>query len=125
MATQIAAPSSFGFPREIKYRYDVFLSFRDEDTRHSFTVLLNDALRRQGIRPSLMTRSLAKVNGLQAQRCPTFDLGEFGKIRSCEKGTKIGPASLAEKPKNRSHVRSETSHELGKIRTGKNWAQPV
>ncbi|KAI9086147.1 hypothetical protein K1719_031868 [Acacia pycnantha] len=60
MATQIAAPSSFAFPREINYRYDVFLSFRGEDTRHSFTVLLYDALRRKGIKAFIDDKKLGK-----------------------------------------------------------------
>ncbi|KAK4259581.1 hypothetical protein QN277_005897 [Acacia crassicarpa] len=60
MATQIAAQSSFGLSREIKYRYDVFLSFRGEDTRHSFTVLLYDALRCKGIKAFIDDKKLGK-----------------------------------------------------------------
>ncbi|KAI9086171.1 hypothetical protein K1719_031892 [Acacia pycnantha] len=60
MATPIAAPSLFGFPPEIKYRYDVFLSFRGEDTRHSFTALLYDALRRKGIKAFIDDKKLGK-----------------------------------------------------------------
>ncbi|XP_028769752.1 TMV resistance protein N-like [Neltuma alba] len=60
MATQIAAPSSFGFPHETKYRYDVFLSFRGKDTRHSFTVFLYEALRRKGINAFIDDKKLGK-----------------------------------------------------------------
>ena len=40
------ASSTFSIPR---WTYDVFLSFRGEDTRNNFTAHLYDALRRKGI----------------------------------------------------------------------------
>ncbi|XP_028769761.1 TMV resistance protein N-like [Neltuma alba] len=57
MAIQPAASSSHTFT---KYRYDVFLSFRGEDTRHSFTVILYDALLRKGINAFIDDRKLGK-----------------------------------------------------------------
>ncbi|XP_022030395.1 disease resistance protein RUN1-like [Helianthus annuus] len=39
-----------GFSRPNRTRFDVFLSFRGEDTRHSFTDHLYEALKRAGIR---------------------------------------------------------------------------
>ncbi|XP_054777357.1 disease resistance protein RUN1-like [Prosopis cineraria] len=53
-------PSSSSFPSKTKYRYDVFLSFRGEDTRQSFTVLLYDALRRRGINTFIDDKKLGK-----------------------------------------------------------------
>ncbi|XP_054776223.1 TMV resistance protein N-like isoform X2 [Prosopis cineraria] len=52
--------SSDGFTSETKYRFDVFLSFRGEDTRHSFTVILYDALRRKGINVFIDDKKLGK-----------------------------------------------------------------
>ncbi|XP_054777352.1 disease resistance protein RUN1-like isoform X2 [Prosopis cineraria] len=60
MAIQVAAPTSFGFTSDSKYRYDVFLSFRGEDTRHSFTVILYDSLRRKGINAFIDDKKLGK-----------------------------------------------------------------
>ena len=60
MAVQVATPSSSGFSSRIKYRYDVFLSFRGEDTRHSFTVFLYDALQRKGINTFIDDKKLRK-----------------------------------------------------------------
>ncbi|XP_054779035.1 TMV resistance protein N-like [Prosopis cineraria] len=60
MAIQVPSPSSYGFAREPKFRYDVFLSFRGEDTRHSFTVILYDALRRKGINAFIDDKKLGK-----------------------------------------------------------------
>ncbi|KAK4259597.1 hypothetical protein QN277_005913 [Acacia crassicarpa] len=60
MAIQVAATSSFGFSSKSKYRYDVFLSFRGEDTRKSFTVHLYDALRRKGINAFIDDKKLGK-----------------------------------------------------------------
>ncbi|XP_028793776.1 TMV resistance protein N-like, partial [Neltuma alba] len=59
MALQLAAPSS-GLTSETKYRCDVFLSFRGEDTRHSFTVILYNALRRKGINAFIDDKKLGK-----------------------------------------------------------------
>ncbi|XP_054777353.1 TMV resistance protein N-like isoform X1 [Prosopis cineraria] len=56
----MAAPSSVGFAGKPKYRYDVFLSFRGEDTRHSFTVHLYDALRRKGVNAFIDDKKLGK-----------------------------------------------------------------
>ncbi|XP_054778202.1 disease resistance protein RPV1-like [Prosopis cineraria] len=60
MAVQVAAPSSLSFTSETEYRYDVFLSFRGKDTRHSFTVILYDALRRKGINAFIDDKKLGK-----------------------------------------------------------------
>ncbi|XP_028769773.1 TMV resistance protein N-like [Neltuma alba] len=60
MAIRVSAPSSHGVAREPKYRYDVFLSFRGEDTRHSFTVILYNALRRKGINAFIDDKKLGK-----------------------------------------------------------------
>ncbi|XP_054791327.1 disease resistance protein RUN1-like isoform X3 [Prosopis cineraria] len=62
MAIQVAAPSSsLGFTSsKTKYRYDVFLSFRGEDTRLTFTVRLHDALCRKGINAFIDDKKLAK-----------------------------------------------------------------
>ncbi|KAI9086136.1 hypothetical protein K1719_031857 [Acacia pycnantha] len=61
MAIQVAATtSSFGFSSKSKYRYDVFLSFRGEDTRKSFTVHLYDALRKKGINAFIDDKKLGK-----------------------------------------------------------------
>ncbi|XP_028769759.1 toll/interleukin-1 receptor-like protein [Neltuma alba] len=61
MALQAVTPvSSFAFTSKIKYRYDVFLSFRGEDTRHSFTVPLYNALRRKRINAFIDDRKLGK-----------------------------------------------------------------
>ncbi|XP_028785247.1 TMV resistance protein N isoform X2 [Neltuma alba] len=57
MAIQGAASSSLSFT---KYRYDVFLSFRGEDTRKSFTVILYEALRKKGINAFIDDRKLGK-----------------------------------------------------------------
>ncbi|XP_028769801.1 TMV resistance protein N-like [Neltuma alba] len=59
-AIRMAAPSSAVFAGKSKYRYDVFLSFRGEDTRHSFTVHLYDALRRKGINAFIDDKKLGK-----------------------------------------------------------------
>ncbi|XP_028793775.1 TMV resistance protein N-like [Neltuma alba] len=60
MAILVEAPSSFSSPTKTKYEYDVFLSFRGEDTRHTFTGLLYDALRRKGINAFIDDRKLGK-----------------------------------------------------------------
>ena len=61
MISEVAAPSSVGFINSsIKYRYDAFLSFRGEDTRHTFTVFLYDALRRKGINAFIDDKKLGK-----------------------------------------------------------------
>ncbi|KAK4259605.1 hypothetical protein QN277_005919 [Acacia crassicarpa] len=60
MAVQVAAPSSVGFTGKIKYRYDVFLSFRGEDTRKCFTENLYDNLRKKGINAFIDDRKLGK-----------------------------------------------------------------
>ncbi|XP_028793760.1 TMV resistance protein N-like [Neltuma alba] len=60
MAIQVASPSSHSFTSEAKYRYDVFLSFRGEDTRHIFTVPLYDALHRKGINAFIDDKKLGK-----------------------------------------------------------------
>ncbi|KAI9071817.1 hypothetical protein K1719_046221 [Acacia pycnantha] len=60
MAVQVAASSSHGFTSKTKYRYDVFLSFRGEDTRHIFTVPLYNALRRKGINAFIDDKKLGK-----------------------------------------------------------------
>ncbi|KAI9086162.1 hypothetical protein K1719_031883 [Acacia pycnantha] len=60
MAVQIATPSSVGFTGKTKYRYDVFLSFRGEDTRKCFTVNLYDNLRKKGINAFIDDRKLGK-----------------------------------------------------------------
>ncbi|XP_054777800.1 disease resistance protein RPV1-like [Prosopis cineraria] len=63
MAIQVATPSSFSFTSETsryRYEYDVFLSFRGEDTRHSFTEILYDALRRKGINAFIDDKKLGK-----------------------------------------------------------------
>ncbi|XP_028769770.1 TMV resistance protein N-like [Neltuma alba] len=57
MAIQVSSHSFTGQP---KYRFDVFLSFRGEDTRHSFTVPLYDALRRKGINAFIDDKKLGK-----------------------------------------------------------------
>ncbi|XP_028793762.1 toll/interleukin-1 receptor-like protein [Neltuma alba] len=59
-AIRMAAPSSAVFAGKSKYRYDVFLSVRGEDTRHSFTVHLYDALRRKGINAFIDDKKLGK-----------------------------------------------------------------
>ncbi|KAI9086184.1 hypothetical protein K1719_031905 [Acacia pycnantha] len=60
MAIQVPETSSFGFSSKSKYRYDVFLSFRGEDTRKSFTVHLYDALRKKGINSFIDDKKLGK-----------------------------------------------------------------
>ncbi|KAI9086125.1 hypothetical protein K1719_031846 [Acacia pycnantha] len=60
MAVQVAAPSSVGFTGKTKYRYEVFLSFRGEDTRKCFTVNLYDNLRKKGINAFIDDRKLGK-----------------------------------------------------------------
>ncbi|KAI9086130.1 hypothetical protein K1719_031851 [Acacia pycnantha] len=60
MAFRVEAPPSFGFPTKTKYRYDVFLSFRGVDTRHTFTDPLYDALRRKGINAFIDDKKLGK-----------------------------------------------------------------
>ncbi|XP_028769807.1 TMV resistance protein N-like [Neltuma alba] len=60
MAIRVEAPSSFSSPTKTKYEYDVFLSFRGVDTRHTFTGLLYDALRRKGINAFIDDRKLGK-----------------------------------------------------------------
>ncbi|KAI9074028.1 hypothetical protein K1719_044028 [Acacia pycnantha] len=61
MAIQVAATSSFGFrSKPNKYRYYVFLSFRGEETRKSFTVNLYDALRKKGIKTFIDDNKLGK-----------------------------------------------------------------
>ncbi|KAI9076734.1 hypothetical protein K1719_041317 [Acacia pycnantha] len=60
MAVQVAASSSHDFTSKTKYRYDVFLSFRGEDTRHIFTVPLYNALRRKGINAFIDDKKLGK-----------------------------------------------------------------
>ncbi|XP_028769756.1 TMV resistance protein N-like [Neltuma alba] len=57
MAIQVSSHSSIGKP---KYRFDVFLSFRGEDTRHSFAVPLYNALRRKGINAFIDDKMLGK-----------------------------------------------------------------
>ncbi|KAI9086146.1 hypothetical protein K1719_031867 [Acacia pycnantha] len=60
MAVQVASSSSAGFTSKTKYRYDVFLSFRGEDTRKCFTVNLYDALRKKGINAFIDDKKLGK-----------------------------------------------------------------
>ncbi|XP_028793755.1 TMV resistance protein N-like [Neltuma alba] len=60
MAIQVASSSSHSFTSEAKYRYDVFLSFRGEDTRHIFTAPLYDALHRKGINAFIDDKKLGK-----------------------------------------------------------------
>ncbi|KAI9086122.1 hypothetical protein K1719_031843 [Acacia pycnantha] len=60
MAVQVASSSSAGFTRKTKYRYDVFLSFRGEDTRTCFTVNLYDGLRKKGINAFIDDKKLGK-----------------------------------------------------------------
>ncbi|KAK4259596.1 hypothetical protein QN277_005912 [Acacia crassicarpa] len=60
MAIQVASPTSLGFARKTKYTYDIFLSFRGEDTRHSFTMPLYDALQRRGIYAFIDEKDLGK-----------------------------------------------------------------
>ncbi|XP_028793772.1 TMV resistance protein N-like [Neltuma alba] len=57
MAIQVSSHSFTGKP---KYRFDVFLSFRGEDTRHLFTVPLYNALRRKGINAFIDDKKLGK-----------------------------------------------------------------
>ncbi|XP_028785241.1 TMV resistance protein N-like [Neltuma alba] len=57
MAIQVSSHSFVGKP---KYRFDVFLSFRGEDTRHSFAVPLYNALRRKGINVFIDDKKLGK-----------------------------------------------------------------
>ncbi|XP_028769802.1 TMV resistance protein N-like [Neltuma alba] len=57
MAIQV---SSHSFTGKRKYRFDVFLSFRGEDTRHTFTVPLYNALRRKGINAFIDDKRLGK-----------------------------------------------------------------
>ncbi|XP_028769771.1 TMV resistance protein N-like [Neltuma alba] len=59
-ANRIAAPSSAGVAGKSKYRYDVCLSFRGEDTSHSYTVHLHDALCRKGINAFIDDEKLGK-----------------------------------------------------------------
>ncbi|XP_028799267.1 TMV resistance protein N-like [Neltuma alba] len=68
MAIQVVASSSSSsssssppsFTNGTKYRYDVFLSFRGEDTRQTFTVPLYDALRCNGINAFIDDKKLGK-----------------------------------------------------------------
>ncbi|XP_054779034.1 disease resistance protein RUN1-like isoform X2 [Prosopis cineraria] len=61
MAIPVASSSSsFSFNSGTRYRYDAFLSFRGEDTRHSFTEILYDALRRKGINAFIDDKRLGK-----------------------------------------------------------------
>ncbi|KAI9086177.1 hypothetical protein K1719_031898 [Acacia pycnantha] len=60
MALQVASSSSLNFCSKTKHRYDVFLSFRGEDTRHTFTVPLYEALRHKGINAFIDDRNLGK-----------------------------------------------------------------
>ncbi|KAK4259602.1 hypothetical protein QN277_005917 [Acacia crassicarpa] len=60
MAVQVASSSWAGFTSKTKYRYDVFLSFRGEDTRKCFTVNLYDALRKKGINAFIDDKKLGK-----------------------------------------------------------------
>ncbi|XP_028793758.1 TMV resistance protein N-like [Neltuma alba] len=60
MATQVETTSSFGSNNKTKYRYDVFLSFRGEDTRRTFTVPFYNALRCKGINAFIDDRKLGK-----------------------------------------------------------------
>ncbi|XP_028793764.1 TMV resistance protein N-like [Neltuma alba] len=51
---------SSGFTSKTKYRYDVFLGFRGEDTCHAFTVPLYNSLRRKGINAFIDDKKLGK-----------------------------------------------------------------
>ncbi|XP_028769783.1 TMV resistance protein N-like isoform X2 [Neltuma alba] len=70
MATQGAASSSLSFT---KYRYDVFLSFRGEDTRKSFTVILYEALRKKGINAFIDDRKLGKGERIKPSLLKAID----------------------------------------------------
>ncbi|KAK4259594.1 hypothetical protein QN277_005910 [Acacia crassicarpa] len=59
MAIQVAASSSC-HSFSTKYKYDVFLSFRGEDTRHIFTVPLYDALQHKQIKAFIDDKKLGK-----------------------------------------------------------------
>lgn len=50
MTSSIASSSVLSFPSSHSSSYDVFLSFRGEDTRYSFTSHLYNALQRKGIK---------------------------------------------------------------------------
>lgn len=54
------ASSSCSYAIKPKQRYDVFLSFRGEDTRHSFTSYLHDALQREKIETYMDDKKLER-----------------------------------------------------------------
>ncbi|KAK4259607.1 hypothetical protein QN277_005921 [Acacia crassicarpa] len=60
MPIRVEASPSFRCPTKTKYRFDVFLSFRGVDTRHTFTDPLYDALRRKGINAFIDDKKLGK-----------------------------------------------------------------
>ncbi|BFG41000.1 hypothetical protein CerSpe_272740 [Prunus speciosa] len=53
MALSTERASSSSVPRAIQWKYDVFLSFRGEDTRKRFTAHLNEELKYLGIKTFL------------------------------------------------------------------------
>ncbi|XP_021747215.1 disease resistance protein TAO1-like [Chenopodium quinoa] len=54
---------------EKRVNWDVFLSFRGEDTRHNFTTFLRDALEIKGLRPFMDDKGMEKGDAIQ----PTLD----------------------------------------------------
>jgi len=103
--TETASSSSLPQP---KYPYDVFLSFRGEDTRNKFTDHLYDALDRKGIktfrddeelergkpiRPELLTAieesRFAVIILSRNYASSTWCLDELAKIVECMKQTRL------------------------------------
>uniref|UniRef100_A0A803MBS6 TIR domain-containing protein n=1 Tax=Chenopodium quinoa TaxID=63459 RepID=A0A803MBS6_CHEQI len=76
-----SSPSSYMIPNiemppylppsmlEERVNWDVFLSFRGEDTRHNFTTLLRDALESKGLRPFMDDKGMEKGDTIK----PTLD----------------------------------------------------
>ncbi|CAO2829174.1 unnamed protein product [Amaranthus hypochondriacus] len=50
---------------EKRLNWDVFLSFRGEDTRHSFTTLLRDKLKEKGLRPFMDDEGMERGDTIQ------------------------------------------------------------
>nr|XP_048330767.1 disease resistance protein RPV1-like [Ziziphus jujuba var. spinosa] len=123
LTTLTSYASSSSAPKRLKY--DVFLSFRGEDTRNNFTSHLNRALHERGIRTFIDKQlirgeeiSLSLINAIQESKISivifsknyassAWCLDELVKILDCREslGQLVWPIFLYVEP---SHVRNQT-----------------
>jgi hypothetical protein len=79
IASSSSSSSSSSFPQR-EYQYDVFLSFRGEDTRNKFTDHLYEALVRNGIRTFRDDEELERGNPIRPELLTAIEESRFAVI---------------------------------------------